>query len=64
MMAEDAGSHEDVRIIIFISYFGLNALLFLINGILSFLEENNIKYISQHKFDGCKNINHLLFDRN
>jgi len=39
MMAEDAGSHEDVRIIIFISYFGLNALLFLINGILSFLEE-------------------------
>lgn len=30
--------------------------------ILSFLEENNIKYISQYKFDGCKNINHLLFD--
>lgn len=30
--------------------------------ILYFLEENNIKYISQHKFDGCKNINHLLFD--
>jgi hypothetical protein len=39
IMAADAGSHEDVRIIIFISYFGLNTLLFLINGILSFLEE-------------------------
>ena len=39
VMAADAGSHEDVRIMIFISYFALNALLFLINGILSFLEE-------------------------
>lgn len=39
LLADDAGSTEDVRIIIFISYFGLNALLFLINGILSFLEE-------------------------
>ena len=38
-MAADAGSHEDVRIIIFISYFGLNTLLYTINGILSFLDE-------------------------
>ena len=38
-MAADAGSHEDGRILIFISFFGLIALFFAIAGILSYLEE-------------------------
>jgi len=32
------------------------------NIIMNFLSDNNIKYIPQKKFDGCKNVNHLPFD--
>ena len=38
-MIADAGSDEDLRTLVFVSFFALNTLLFTINGILSFLEE-------------------------
>ena len=38
-MIADAGSDEDFRTLVFVSFFVLNTLLFVINGILSFLEE-------------------------
>ena len=34
----EAGSDEDVRVSLFITYFGINAFNFAINGILSYLE--------------------------
>ena len=35
----EAGSGEDMRTLVFVSFFALNALLFAINGILSLLED-------------------------
>ncbi len=31
-------------------------------SIVSFLEENNIRYIKEHYYEDCKNISHLRFD--
>ena len=41
IVSSDAGSTDDVRVTLFISYFCLNALLFTINGILSYLDQIN-----------------------
>ena len=38
-MIDDAGSVEDMRTFVFVSFFMANVILFAINGILSFLEE-------------------------